>query len=126
MPLAAIPEWMREQEPETPRSTTRNASAPTGKLSPYCEAALRNAYQRIVEAPAGQQETTLNGEAFGLAILVTTRAMPAGLALDVLQRAALKMPNYTRRRPWRHKELDRKVKDAFTAPLRHRWEAPRD
>jgi hypothetical protein len=93
----------------------REPFRPVGKLSPYCEAAARNAYKRIVEAPAGQQETTLNSEAFGLARLVVGWGMPPSLALDVLQKAAQKMPSYDRRRPWRQRELDRKVTDAFAA-----------
>jgi len=60
----------------------------------------------------------LNSEAFGLGSLVASWGMPPSLALDVLGKAAQKMPNYDRRRPWRQKELDRKVTDAFTAGLR--------
>jgi hypothetical protein len=116
--LAPMPEWMTPKEPETLKTTPRGPVPPVGELSPYCEAAARNAYKRIVEAPAGQQEATLNREAFGLASLVAGWGMPPKLALDVLHKAAQKMPSHDRRRPWRPKELDRKVTDAFAAGLR--------
>jgi len=122
-PLALVPEWMVIKEPEQPRLAAREPFRPVGKLSPYCEAAACHAYKRIVEAPAGQQETTLNSEAFGLARLVVGWGMPPSLALDVLQKAAQKMPSYDRRRPWRQRELDRKVTDAFAAGLRSPREA---
>jgi hypothetical protein len=113
-----MPEWMTPKEPKALKTTPHGPVRPVGELSPYCEAATRNAYKRIVEAPAGQQEATLNSEAFGLARLVAGGGMPPRLALDVLQKAAQKMPSYDRRRPWRQKELDRKVTDAFAAGLR--------
>jgi hypothetical protein len=79
---------------------------------------LRGAYKRIVEASSGAQEATLNGEAFGLATLVAGWGMPPDLALNVLHRAAQKMPSYERHRPWRAKVLERKMTDAFAAGLR--------
>jgi hypothetical protein len=117
-PLAAMPQWMIIPEPYQSQCATGRPK-PVGELSPYCEGALDSAYQRIVEAPAGQQEATLNKQAFGLAILVAAWGMPPGLALDVLHKAAARMPSHDHRRPWRQKELDRKITDAFTAGLRH-------
>jgi hypothetical protein len=122
-PLAPMPVWVVIKEPEQPRLPAREPFRPVGKLSPYCEAAARNAFKRIIEAPYEQQETTLNSEAFGLARLVGDRGMPPGLALDVLHKAAQMMPSYNRHRPWRQKELDRKVTDAFAAGLRSPLEA---
>jgi Bifunctional DNA primase/polymerase, N-terminal len=118
-PLAPMPEWMVIREPEPVRATATGATNPIGELSAYCEGALDAAFRRIVEAPAGQQEQTLNKEAFGLATLVGAWGMPPALALEALHKAAGKMPSHDRRRPWRQKELDRKVTDAFAAGLRH-------
>ena len=100
-------------------------SAGARPLNHYCEAALRGAYKRIVEAPNGRQEEVLSGESFALAQLVGAWGMPPGLALDVLHRAAAKMPNHDHRRPWRQREIDHKIRDRFTAGLRHPREARR-
>jgi hypothetical protein len=121
--LADIVAGLGLKVPEQPPVISREPVRPVGELNTYCEAAIRKAYARIVEAPAGQQETTLNKEAFGLASLVGAWGMPPALALDVLHKAAQKMPSHDRRRPWRQRELDRKIKDAFTAGLRHPREA---
>ena len=116
-PLATMPSWMVVAEFEPPLARAVPAG-PTGELSPHCEHILDNAYQHIVEAPNGQQEITLNREAFRLAILVNAAGMPAGLVLEVLHLAASKMPSYDPKRPWGQKELTRKITDAFTAGLR--------
>jgi hypothetical protein len=118
-PLAAMPDWMIIPEPPPERPVAQETARPVGELSRYCEAALDGAYRRIIEAPAGQQEETLNRENFALATLVGAWGMPPKLALDALHNAAGKMPSHDRRRPWRQKELERKVSDAFTAGLRN-------
>jgi putative DNA primase/helicase len=117
-PLAPMPDWMVIPERE-PKRTSAGAIKAVGELSPYCERALDNAYRRIVEARAGQQEITLNSEAFGLGTLVGGWEIPPALALEVLRRAAARMTSYDRRRPWRLKELERKISGAFTAGLCH-------
>ena len=124
-PLAAMPEWLVVAEPETPKRIQQGPVRPAGELNHYCEAALRGAYKRIVEAPNGRQEEVLSGESFALAQLVGACGMPPGLALDVLHRAAAKMPNHDHRRPWRQREIDHKIRDRFTAGLRHPREARR-
>ncbi len=117
-PLAPMPEWMRIPEQQMSQRATF-ASKPVGELSRYAESALDSAFRKIIDAPAGQQETTLNKEAFALATLVAGWGMPPKAALDVLQAAADKMPSHDRRRPWRQKEIERKITDAFAAGLRH-------
>jgi putative DNA primase/helicase len=118
-PLAPMPEWMLPKESEQPQMAPRELARPVGRLSRYCEAALRGAYKRIVRAPNGAQEGTLNSEAYCLGTLVAGEGMPPALAIQVLERAAADMPNYDRSRPWTAKDLQRKVTDAFTAGLRH-------
>jgi putative DNA primase/helicase len=119
-PLAPMPEWMMPTAPERPQAVSRGEHVQTkGHLSPYCEAAIRRACNRIIKAPCGSQESTLNDEAFGLGTLVECWGMPSKLALECLNEAAALMSNCDHRRPWRQKELDRKVTAAFAAGLRH-------
>lgn len=96
-----------------------SAPAPTSniKLSRYGEAALDNAVKRIINAPAGEQEVTLNAETYSIARIVGGGAIPPHLALEALTWAASQMPTYDSRRPWRRHELDRKVRLAFTDGL---------
>jgi hypothetical protein len=115
-PLASMPKWMVIRDPSIVPPV--GPSKPVGELNPYCETALDNAFRRIIEAPSGQQEETLNREAFGLGRLVGTCGMPPSLALEALQLAAARMPSFDRRRPWRPKEIERKIGAAFTAALR--------
>jgi hypothetical protein len=118
-PLAPMPEWMLPKEPERLRMTPRGPIRPAGKLSPYAEGALRTAYWGIVRAPDGTQEATLNAESFSLGTLVASGGLPPHTALALLNAAAERMPTYDRLRPWRAKDLERKVADAFTAGLRN-------
>jgi hypothetical protein len=52
-------------EAEVPIATARRIR-PTEVLSPYSEAALDRACRRIIGAPNGDQETTVNAEAFSI------------------------------------------------------------
>jgi hypothetical protein len=83
------------------------------ELSPYGEAALRSAAEKILTAPDGQQEATLNGESFSIGRLAGCGGVPAGLALEVLLTAARAMPSFDHRRPWRVGEIEDKVRRAF-------------
>lgn len=113
-PLADMPSWMKLAEPE-PRPLP--SGRPTGKLDRYCEVALDRAIKAILEAPAGQQELTLNRETFGIAQLVEGRGMPASLALQSLHWAASRMTSHDPRRPWQPRELEKRVAAAFQAGL---------
>jgi putative DNA primase/helicase len=115
-PLASMPEWMVIRDPSIGQPV--GTSKPVGELNAYCEAALDNAFRRIIGAPSGQQEETLNREAYGLGRLVGSWGMPPRLALETLQLAAARMPSFDRRRPWRPKEFERKISASFTAGLR--------
>jgi len=116
-PLAPLPAWaVIKDQVEQPKSAQR--SRPVGSLSRYGEAALDNAVKRIIEAPSGEQETTLNASAYGIGQLSGGGVIPAGLALDALLWAARRMPSFDSRRPWRPVDLERKVKSAFTDGLR--------
>jgi hypothetical protein len=114
--LAPCPPWMimaNDRHHAAPSAPV----APVGKLSRYCETALRNARKAILEAPAGQRHDTLLRIVFNIAGLVDGYGMPAALALDELERAAIAQPR-NKPRP-SHKDILKTVRDAFDAGLRH-------
>lgn len=87
------------------------------ELTPYGEAALLSAAAKILGAPDGKQEMTLNGEAYAIGRLAGSGGVPAKLALDILLTAALAIPNYDAARPWRPGRIETKVRKAFAAGL---------
>jgi hypothetical protein len=111
-----VPEALLPREPE--RVEVAEPVKPTAGLSPYAEAALDSACRRIIAAPAGEQEATLNGEAFAIGTLAGAGAVPADFARRALAWAALRMPNHDPRRPWQPREVELKVERAFTEGLR--------
>lgn len=115
-PLPPIPDWMVAQEIAKPNAASRVHRDAT--LSRYGEVTLDRAVKCILNAPAGQQETTLNREVFSIARLAGSNEIPPGLALDALLLAARHMPTLDARRPWSAAELEWKVKNAFTDGLR--------
>lgn len=110
-----------------PRAPDQNADVqqarPAIGLSPYADAALDSACRRIIAAPAGEQEMTMNGEAFAIGTLSGVGAIPADLARKALVWAARQISNHDSRRPWREAEIERKVQRAFSDGLRHPREA---
>lgn len=123
-PLAPMPEWMVERATEqTVVQPYRPAKRPL--LSRYAEVALDRAVEAITKARAGEQHTTLNREAYGVAQLVAGGAVPAGLALEALQWAARRMPSFDARRPWRTPELERQMQAAFLDGLTRPRHLPR-
>jgi len=123
-PLARMPEWMIIPEPAQPETAETRPSSSI-RLTRYGEAALDNAVRRIVNAPRGAQETTLNTEVYGIGRLAGGGVIPPDIALDALQWAASKMPTYDGHRPWRHGDLTKKIKIAFADGLAQPREAPR-
>jgi hypothetical protein len=89
--------------------------AATAGLSPYARAALNRACRHIIGAPDGQQEATLNAEAFAIGRLAGAGAVPPDFALRVLLHAAGQVPDYDLGRPWRAAEIQRKITRAFDA-----------
>jgi hypothetical protein len=116
-----IPCGLRPREPERVAST--HPVKPTRVLSPYAESALDDACRRIIAAPAGEQETTLNGESFSIGTLAGAGVMPVDFARRVLVWAARQMRDYDHRRPWRAEEIETKVARAFSDGVRHPREA---
>jgi putative DNA primase/helicase len=113
VPLAPVPSELlpREREPlaiAPPRSLERCEG-----LSRYAEAALDDACRHIVTAPAGEQEATINGEAFAIGTLAGAGAIPETFARRALLWAARQVLSYDSRRPWQATELETKVERAF-------------
>jgi hypothetical protein len=123
-PLAPVPTALLPREPPRPTATARPVK-PTAGLSPYAEAALHGACRHIIEAPAGEQETTLNNEAFAIGTLAGAGGIPSDFARRALIWAARQMPDYDHRHPWRAAEIERKVNRAFEDGMRHPREARR-
>jgi hypothetical protein len=113
-PLAAVPAKLLPREPAY--SAVSALSATTG-LSRYAEAALDDACRKIMAAPDGEQEITLNTEVFSIGTLAGAGGIPADFALEVLIWAACQMADYDPRRPWRAEEIEAKVERAFTDGL---------
>jgi hypothetical protein len=115
-PFAEVPLGLLPREPE--RVEAAEPVKPTTGLSPYAEAALDSACRRIISAPAGEQEATLNGESFAIGTLAGAGAVPADFARRALAWAARQIPNHDPRRPWRAREIEAKVGRAFNEGLR--------
>jgi hypothetical protein len=111
-PLAEVPLEL------LPRVCARESSSepiqPTSGLSPYAERALEDACRRIIVAPAGEQEATLNAQAWAIGTLAGAGQIPTFFAKRALLWAARQIPNHDLRRPWRVTEIERKVERAFT------------
>ena len=97
----------------------------SGLAMPYGKAAIESACTAIVNAPAGEQERTLNCEAYSIGTLAGAGHVPADLALRELLRAGNAMTDHEARWPWRPEEIDLKVRRAFAAGLQHPREARR-
>jgi hypothetical protein len=109
-PIAPWPDWVLPRAPEPPRF-----ALPTGpvNLSRYARAALDRACAAISAAANGDQEATLNREAFSIGSLVAGSVIESTLALSSLLSAARSMTSYDPRRPWTVREVDAKVNRAF-------------
>jgi hypothetical protein len=116
--IAEAPEWLIDLAKAPEPEEIVVGQRPLGRLSRYGEAALDNAVKRILTAPNLEQEATLTGECFAIGRLAGGGVIPAGLAIESLYWAARQIPSYDQRKPWRARELDRKVRDRFTAGLR--------
>src|SRR5262249_61915135 len=97
VPLATVPPALFPRPPQ--RTAPHRPLKPATGLSPYASAALNSACSRIVAAPDGQQEATLNSEAFAIGTLAGAGAVPSGFARSVVLYAARQIRHYDLRRP---------------------------
>ncbi len=115
-PIAEPPAWLVDQltpdaEP-SPVGQARPAIEEDAGWGPrpwYSRAALRRACEAIEAAPVGEQDQTLNREAYSIGRLIGAGLMPCRLALDCLSYSATMMCNAPGRRRWRERELQQKV-----------------
>jgi hypothetical protein len=112
------PAWLWPAPPSRPRLIGPRMLECMG-LSRYAEAALDAACMAILRAPAGQQESVLNAEAFSIGTLAGCGGVPADIALTALLAAANRMPDHDPRWPWRPEEIEFKVRRAFKDGLAH-------
>jgi putative DNA primase/helicase len=110
--LAAVPAALHPREPERQVRANRPVR-PANGLSPDAERALDSACRRILAAPAGEQEATLNGQAFRIGRFAGAGGIPSDFACRTLLWAARRIPDYDRRHPWGAAQLERKVNRAF-------------
>jgi Bifunctional DNA primase/polymerase, N-terminal len=113
--LAPLPDWLLARLINKRKHQLRQEKPvrPCLGLSHYGEAALDNACRRILGAPVGQQELTINGEAYSIGRLAGAGALPADFALRVLQFAVQRVASYDDSRPWRGGQLERKIERSF-------------
>ncbi|MGA8755858.1 MAG: hypothetical protein WB611_05935 [Stellaceae bacterium] len=116
--IAATPALTLADLPPPTAMPKRPAARLPDRLSPYARSALDRAVKAIGAAPQGQQQKTLNTEAYGVGQLAGAGLLPEGESLTRLLNAAADMSTYDPRRPWRPAELDRAVRRAFEQGLR--------
>jgi len=122
-PAPQAPDWLidaacRRPEPKRPAARGRPlVDESWGPAPAYAKAALDMAARAIAGALPGQQEVTLNTEAFSIGQLIAGGAMPAGFARRVLIWAGSKMTTGDPRRPWMAHEIAEKVDRAFADAL---------
>jgi hypothetical protein len=119
LPLSEVPAELLPREPvRTEKSSCRPVHAERG-LDAYGEGALDAACRAILAASNGEQEATLNAEAFAIGTLAGAGGIPIVFARDTLKWAAAKLVSYDRQRPWHSSETEGKAARAFDAGLRH-------
>jgi hypothetical protein len=122
--LAPVPAALFPREPERPAAAARPIK-PTAGLSPYADKALDSAARRIIAAPNGEQEATINGETFSIGTLAGAGLIPSDFARRVLIWAARQIPDYDHRRRWRARDIENKVNRAFDQGMQRPREARR-
>ena len=128
-PLAPVPAALMPKEaPTSFRSPPPSPPAiECTELTRYGEAALRSAAEKIMSAPNGAQEWTLNAEALSIGRLAGAGGVPADLALDILITAGLAMVDYNPDWEWEPQQVETKVRRAFAQGLarpRPEWTDP--
>lgn len=120
-PLAPMPGWVTDRLTAKRQHQLKSEKPvqPSSGLSRYGEAALENACRRILDSGDGEQELTLNRQAYAIGRLAGAGAVPAGFALRVLKFAAQRIASHDPGHPWRSDALDQKVSRAFSDGMRN-------
>jgi hypothetical protein len=89
--VAVLPDWLTALltgAPAAPECGAHTAVDAVARRSRYAAAALRGELDRVLDAPVGQRNHTLNAAAFAIGQLVATGLIPEPLAIDALSNAA--------------------------------------
>ena len=115
-PIAELPSWLAELLTHRANPSSAAQARPSteeaagwGPKPRYSRAALERACAAIEQAPAGQQDQTLNAEAHSIGRLIGAGLMPRQLAIDCLVYSGTAMANAPGRRPWGQREIAEKV-----------------
>lgn len=115
-PIVDMPDWLVEacRTPEAPPPQAyRRVSTHAGDGSPYGLAALDDECDRIVNAPFGQQELTLNAACLKVGALASGGELAPSFALARLLAAGRAMPSRQGDRAWSPREVENKVRRSF-------------
>jgi hypothetical protein len=85
----------------------------------YGQAALEDACNRILDAPDGFQELTINRETFSLGSLIAIGELTQKEAETELHATASRVVSYDPSWPWAPGEVQRNMARALTAGMRH-------
>jgi hypothetical protein len=88
--LAELPGWLTAllTDAASPPPVLDAAVDSVARRSRYAAAAMRGELDRLLDAPVGQRNHTLNAAAFALGQLIAAGLIPEHLAIDALARAA--------------------------------------
>jgi hypothetical protein len=127
--IADAPAWLLDMaapEPERAPTPVARYTCPPSSWGPkpaYAQAALDAAARAIAQASPGQQEMTLNAEAYSIGRLIGAGLMPEDFARSVLIKAGTSMSSQPGKRPWAYAEIEKKVSRAIEQGKRHPREA---
>jgi hypothetical protein len=119
-PIAPWPPWFAL--PVRPEPIVAQAPRPPDqrqKHVSYGQAALEDACKRILDAPDGFQEFTINRETFSLGSLIAIGELTQKEAETELHATASRMVSYDPGWPWAPGEVQRKMAHALAAGMRH-------
>jgi hypothetical protein len=112
--LAQMPQWLIDalaepEKVEPAKVEPRPIRQHIGGDHPYCIKALEGECEAIRKAPNGAQERTLNAAALKMGRYVGGGGLSHQTAANALLSAALAMPSYDSRNPWKRDALASKI-----------------
>jgi hypothetical protein len=118
--LARVPAALMPKEIE-PAAAPAAPIRPATGLTPYAEGALNDACKKIIAAPRGQQNETINAEVYSIGTLAGAGAIPADFARRALGFAVHRLVGADPKSRWhgRPAALDRDIDRIFADGMRH-------
>ncbi|WP_406048293.1 bifunctional DNA primase/polymerase [Kribbella sp. NBC_00889] len=117
-PPQSLPNWIVEQlDTSTPYPQPPRSTAEMKNTAAYAAAALAGELEKVLAAPTGQRNDTLNRAAFALGQLTGAHLLAEAIATDELLTAAARigLP---------HTEAERTITSGLTAGARHPRQQP--